>query len=139
MLEVKRILVPIDSSDISEHAMQEAANLNTLFGAEIHVLYVADINKLAINAYLSGNILLEISKAGEKILSKADQFFTEDNLTKVYRTGDPAEVILGYAEDIEPDYIIIGSRGLGWVKGVLLGSVSKSVIEHSKCPVIVVK
>ena len=137
---MKRILVPIDSSEIAERAMQEAIKVNRFGEAEVHVLYVADINKLAINAYLSGNVLLEIGKAGERILNAAVEKFPESmKVVKVYRTGDPAETITEYAKEIDADLIIMGSRGLGLVRGVLLGSVSKYVLERTKCPVLIVK
>lgn len=137
---MKRILVPIDSSEIAERAMQEAIKVNRFGEAEVHVLYVADINKLAINAYLSGNVLLEIGKAGERILNAAVEKFPESmKVVKVYRTGDPAETITEYAKEINVDLIIMGSRGLGLVRGVLLGSVSKYVLERTKCPVLIVK
>ena len=137
---MKRILVPIDSSEIAERAMQEAIKVNRFGEAEVHVLYVADINKLAINAYLSGNVLLEIGKAGERILNAALEKFPESmKVVKVYRTGDPAETITEYAKEINADLIIMGSRGLGLVRGVLLGSVSKYVLERTKCPVLIVK
>lgn len=137
---MKRILVPIDSSEIAERAMQEAIKVNRFGEAEMHVLYVADINKLAINAYLSGNVLLEIGKAGERILNAALEKFPESmKVVKVYRTGDPAETITEYAKEIDADLIIMGSRGLGLVRGVLLGSVSKYVLERTKCPVLIVK
>lgn len=61
------------------------------------------------------------------------------HVVKVYRTGDPAEAIMDYAKEINTDLIIMGSRGLGLVRGVLLGSVSKYVLEHAKCPVLIVK
>lgn len=139
-VNMKRILVPIDSSEIAERAMQEAIKVNRFGEAEVHVLYVADINKLAINAYLSGNVLLEIGKAGERILNTALEAFPESmKVVKVYRTGDPAETITEYAKEIDADLIIMGSRGLGLVRGVLLGSVSKYVLEHTKCPVLIVK
>lgn len=137
---MKRVLVPIDSSEIAERAMQEAIKVNRFGEAEVHVLYVADINKLAINAYLSGNVLLEIGKAGERILNAALEKFPESmKVVKVYRTGDPAETITEYAKEIDADLIIMGSRGLGLVRGVLLGSVSKYVLERTKCPVLIVK
>lgn len=137
---MKRILVPIDSSEIAERAMHEAIKVNRFGEAEVHILYVADINKLAINAYLSGNVLLEIGKAGDRILNNArDEFPESMNVVKVYRTGDPAETITEYAKEINADLIIMGSRGLGLVRGVLLGSVSKYVLEHTKCPVLIVK
>ena len=54
-------------------------------------------------------------------------------------TGAPAVVVLDFAESNNIDLIIMGSRGLGVVKGVLLGSVSQYVVEQAKCPVMVVK
>ncbi len=140
MTKLKRILVPIDSSEIAERAMKEAIKVNHLNDAEIHILYVADINRLAINAYLSGNVLLEIEKAGERILDSAKELFPENmKVIPVYRTGDPAEIIKDYEHEISADLIVMGSRGLGLVRGVLLGSVSKYVLEHAKCPVLIVK
>ena len=73
MDNVKRILVPIDSSEIAERAMQQAIKINRLNEAEVHILYVADINKLAINAYLSDNVLIEIEKSGQCILNAAKE------------------------------------------------------------------
>lgn len=140
MANFKRILVPIDSSEIAERAMQEAIRINRFNEAEIHVLYVADINKLAINAYLSGNVLIEIEKAGQRILDSAKKLFPEGmNIVCTYRTGDPAEAIKDYEKEISANLIVMGSRGLGLVRGVLLGSVSKYVLEHAKCPVLIVK
>lgn len=140
MDNLKRILVPIDSSEIAQRAITQAIKVNRFGEAVIHLLYVADINKLAINAYLSNNVLAEIGKAGDKILDEAKAMFPEDmKVVKVYRTGEPAETVDHYADEIKPDLIIMGSRGLGLVRGVLLGSVSKYVLEHAKCPVLIVK
>ncbi|MDF2564158.1 MAG: hypothetical protein K0Q53_553, partial [Massilibacillus sp.] len=54
-------------------------------------------------------------------------------------TGSPAVVILDVAANENSDLIVMGSRGLGVVKGVLLGSVSQHLVEQAKCPVMVVK
>lgn len=89
MDNVKRILVPIDSSEIAERAMQQAIKINRLNEAEVHILYVADINKLAINAYLSDNVLIEIEKSGQCILNAAKELFPEGmKIVCAYRTGD---------------------------------------------------
>ena len=48
-------------------------------------------------------------------------------------------MIVDAAEDCGADLIVMGSRGLGLVKGVLLGSVSQYVVENAKCAVMVVK
>lgn len=53
--------------------------------------------------------------------------------------GDPASEILATAEKVGADLIVIGSRGLGALKGVVLGSVSQKVAQLAACPVMIVK
>jgi len=53
--------------------------------------------------------------------------------------GYPAELILAESDAINADLIVIGSRGLGRVEGLLLGSVSGAVVMGSKIPVTIVK
>ena len=105
-----------------------------------HFLYVANINQLAINACLSDAILSAVTKAGDVILERAmEKVPAGIEKEASSETGSPAVVILDYLEDHPMDLVIMGSRGLGVVKGVLLGSVSQYVVEQAKCPVLVVK
>lgn len=53
--------------------------------------------------------------------------------------GDPASSILGTAKDMDADLIIIGTRGLGNLKGLLMGSVSQKVTQLSECSCVTVK
>jgi len=53
--------------------------------------------------------------------------------------GDPTECIVEFARKTKCDEIVIGSRGLGGVKGLLLGSVASKVVQTSPVPVVVVK
>ena len=54
-------------------------------------------------------------------------------------TGDPAERICAYAEEIDARLIAIGRRGYGTVASLLLGSVSNAVMRRASCPVLVVR
>ncbi len=137
---VKNILVPVDGSEGADKAVEKAVDLAQATGATIHFLYVANINQLAINACLSDAILEAVTKAGKVILERAKSMVPADvNCDLHSETGSPAVVILDFAEDNDADLIVMGSRGLGVVKGVLLGSVSQYIIEQSQCPVLVVK
>ena len=60
------------------------------------------------------------------------------HITTRLATGDPAEQICGYAEEIGARLIAIGTRGHGTVAALLLGSVSNAVIRGASCPVLVV-
>lgn len=136
----KRILVPVDGSEIAERVVEQAIYLAQLNEARLDFIYVANINQLAINACLSEAILESVMKAGNVILDRAMDKVPEGVQASGYtETGSPAAVILEFAEKEDNDLIVIGSRGLGLVKGVLLGSVSQHVVERAHCPVVVVK
>jgi len=53
--------------------------------------------------------------------------------------GDPVTEILAVAEKENADLIVIGSRGLGAIRGAMMGSVSQKVVQTAKCPVMIVK
>ncbi|WP_026187074.1 universal stress protein [Ensifer sp. BR816] len=53
--------------------------------------------------------------------------------------GDYAETILSVAQEIGADMIVVGSRGLGRFRGMLLGSVSRKIAQHAHCSVMVVR
>lgn len=53
--------------------------------------------------------------------------------------GSPARSILEVAETRECELIIIGTRGLGLLEGLLLGSQAQKVVSNAKCPVLIVK
>ncbi len=79
--------------------------------------------------------------AAEEVLLKAladvgvsDQ---DDSVTTAPVEGQPAEVLIGQAQDAE--LLVVGSRGHGTLVGMLLGSVSQYVAAHSPCPVVVIK
>ena len=144
MTDIKRILVPVDGSETSDRAIEEAIKIAEVYNSDIHILYVANINQLAINACLSDAILEAVTKAGNEILEKAANKVPEKiNVITTSETGSPSGspsvTITDFADEIKADLVVIGSRGLGLVKGVLLGSVSQYVVEHAPCPALVVK
>ena len=137
---IKNVLDPVDGSEGADRAIEQAIMIAKMCDAKINFLYVANINQLAINAVLSDAILDSVTKAGNVILERAMEMVPEGILKESFSdTGAPAVVVLDFAESNNIDLIIMGSRGLGVVKGVLLGSVSQYVVEQAKCPVMVVK
>lgn len=53
--------------------------------------------------------------------------------------GDPADEIVRITEKEKADLLVIGSRGLGSITGVLIGSVSQKIVHEVSCPVMIVK
>lgn len=140
MIKLKNILIPVDGSETSDRAIEQAIALAQVCEAKLNFLYVANINQLAINACLSDAILAAVTKAGSVILERALEKVPAGIEAEAFsETGSPAVVILDFANADDIDLVVIGSRGLGVVKGVLLGSVSQHLVEQANCPVMVVK
>jgi len=78
----------------------------------------------------------------KKILEEALNYFTEKgiNARTVFKEGHPAETIVEVGCGEGFDFIIIGNRGLGGLKKIMLGSVSNAVVQQAeKCTVVVVR
>ncbi|WP_029059120.1 universal stress protein [Stappia stellulata] len=83
-----------------------------------------------------------VSALGDRIAEDAANRSREMGVSSVdvrVVAGDCAESILDTARDIGADLIVMGSRGLGGLKGLLLGSVSSKVSQHATCSVLTVR
>lgn len=87
----------------------------------------------------------DISKARHALTSRilegakgraADASVTDISL--VFDHGDPAETIMTIAAREQADLVVVGKRGVGAISQILLGSVSRSVVDKAQCPVTVV-
>lgn len=79
---------------------------------------------------------------GDEILARAKKRAIERgarNVSTQSCIGDYADQILDTAEAEKPGMIVLGSRGLGRMRGTLLGSVSQKVLHHAKCTVVVAR
>lgn len=141
---VKHILVPYDGSEPSNHAFELALELAKLYKANVMVVTCivihAHVNPVLNVAFLD---TIKLQKEGaKKDLSKLESKVKEFGIpfqTDVLEAISITDVLVSYAESHNIDLIIMGSRGLGGFKKLLLGSVASGVVEHSKCPVLIVK
>jgi len=136
--------VPLDGSANSSRALQYALDLAKRYGASITLLHIVERPIYAYGypeaAMIPGeDVYLALRREGEKLLSErkgevaAQGIPVETSLV----TGDPSEEILKASE--ASDLIVMGSRGLGRVKSLLLGSVSSKVSHYVKKPVLVIR
>ncbi len=140
-----KLLVGIDGSENSLRAAKYAAELVEHFpGSGITLVYV---DTLAIQIKLKGGSLPpnyeELVLQGREItLEKAEELLSEKQVSydvKILEGYDIAETICDYAREYNYDQIVLGTRGLGNIKGIVLGSVSHKVIQIAPCPVTFVK
>ena len=81
-----------------------------------------------------------MEETGKKILSEVAEDVPADMKVKcVFEVGSPGPAVLAVAKKYDADLIVMGSRGLGPLKGLFMGSVSSYVTSHSTCPVLIVK
>ena len=136
------ILLAVDGSEHALNAARMAAQLaRSMDSAELRIAVVYDSIppllgdpdfQIVLNARLDET---------EKILQRAVKAVGEVPSTVSTETiaGDPAEAIIKIADTRKCDLIVMGSRGLGRLAGLVLGSVSQKVVSHAPCPVLIVR
>lgn len=137
---LKRILVALDSSNLSAQVVTTVQQLQLPADAEIVVAHVLDQSKADLEvASDRPPVLTEaIPKDSlEKLEAYQAALPTESSLEVV--AGDPAEEIIRLANIHKADLIVIGSRGLTGVDRILQRSVSGQVVEEAHCSVLVVR
>ncbi len=140
-----KVLVPVDGSEYSMRAVEYAltmakshpetkVTLLTVACAELSKTY--DFNLMNIE-----ELYKQCIDTWRPILNKAKKMFTDAELDveDVILGGDPATIIIDYINEHGLDRVIMGSRGQGSIKGLILGSVAYKVLGKVKVPVTIIK
>lgn len=138
---MERIVVGIDGSDTSQHALRWALEEGRLRQAAVEVVHAWHPPCLAAYPHSVPAFDPEIyEKAAKQVL---DTVVDEEDtaglpvpVERIVALGGAASLIVETAKGA--DLVVVGSRGLGEFKGLLLGSVSQQVTHHAPCPVVVV-
>ncbi|RKQ95722.1 nucleotide-binding universal stress UspA family protein [Kushneria sinocarnis] len=141
------ILVPIDGSEDAQRALAIACQLQQLSGGQLQLLNIPEL-PVADDwlGYQTGASPLDYTpeKAeaqGRETLEAAWQQSGQENqeaVNFIVRQGVPAHVIVSEAGQLGADAIVMGSRGLSDLKGLVTGSVSHKVSHLAPCTVITV-
>lgn len=139
-----RILVAIDGSKMSEKVLITAAQLAKQYEAKLTLINVGKELVIPPNVVITDlqKILAEVSKAGHELLREAQEKLKVQGIeaSSLFVQGSSiSRKIVEVACEQQHDLIVIGSRGLGNIKEVMLGGVSHKVTQLSKCPVLIVK
>ncbi len=138
---MKQFLVPIDGSEGSNAAIDEALDLAHEVGAHVTFAFVRKPpSSLLGYPYYERLLSTELARARATIdaaTSKALQIGV-DAQSEILE-GDPVDEILSFADNDGADLIVMGSRGRGALAGALLGSVSSGVAQHASVPVLIAK
>jgi len=139
-----RILVPVDGSENSFKAAQQAIDLGLCCEAELEFLHVVNLGSSLSRSQANAqqtkdtSVLEDVIDRGRKILDQALDLVPETLKAKGHCvSGVPETAILQEAQKC--DVIVMGTRGLGALRAVLVGSVSSYVLNNAKCSVLLVK
>jgi len=147
---IKKILVPVDGSDHAKKAVQYATDIALKYNAGVHLIHVVSEPKIPeeLLDYVREEHISEspsyvyLEKIGQRIMGRAEKEVQDKGIKDVHAVvvqGDPADKILDYAQKAGIDMIFMGSRGLGKIKSIVLGSVSNKVCQMADCTCVTVK
>ena len=138
----ERILLAVDGSEHALHATRKAAELARLMKpVEFRIvvaydpipLYLGEPNMQIAITNRKGEAEEVLNMAVKEVGSLPCEIHTE------LLEGDSASAIIEVANTRKSDLIVMGSRGLGRLAGLLLGSTSQKVVAHAPCPVLIVR
>ncbi len=140
--EYRKVLVPVDGSPSSFHALEQAFQFSSkdeewITVACVSTSYQGDLDTLTVK----DTIVARMRHACEKNLAKAREIAVAKGYlikTVLLEEGDPSSRIVELADANDHEMIIMGRRGLSRLERVFVGSVTKRVIGHSHGDVVVV-
>lgn len=141
-----KIVVAVDGSSWSTFSIQALAHFTppeelTL----VHALHLPDFNYPMMTPDLreeaQEEIKAQLHQEGEEFLDDARKKLPADfsRVQRVHQIGHPVEVIVETVQSAHADLLIMGARGLGPVKELVLGSISHRVLQHAPCSTMIVK
>lgn len=140
-------LIAFDGSENALRAIDEVLDTMDTSKLYVHLLNVCEpvqINEVAFNKDPISdmlNIKSAREEAGLALLTPAKARLESVGiaLDVHVRTGNPAEVIIDFSREYHCDLIVMGTRGMGTIKNLLLGSVASKVIHLTEKPLLLVK
>ena len=137
-----KLLVPIDGSDNSFRALNHAIFLSKIVAQTTALHAMENLPFAHVGSQKALNaIILKYQEESENILNKSRDIGSKNGVKvkTVLKKGDATSIIIDYSKKEDYDTIIMGRRGMGKLRQLVLGSTSTKVLSHSDCTVVIVK
>ena len=138
-----RILVPIDGSDEALRALEHAVRMARLIGeAEIHLVNVQPPVSGSVGTFVgTDNVARFHQEESDNALAAARKLLEREGVqvNAAMRIGSSGQAIAEYANELPCDQIVMGTRGLGRIGSLVLGSVATQVVHLTEFPVTLIK
>ena len=132
----ERILLPTDGSEDAVRATEAASDLAKRSGAELHVVHVWH----DVRGFAHDFVKRELKRQGQEILDEQVERIRASGgeVAKAYiRKGRTSNEVIALCKEIDAGLLVVGSRGLGTVQRILMGSQSEEIVHHAQVPVLV--
>jgi len=137
---VREIVVGVDGSESAQAALRFALDEARLRGASVRAVAAWHIPAAAYGGAFDPGLVAGLGPRTQEVLEQALERAAEHaagvDVEPVVREGPPARVLLEEADDAA--LLVVGSRGLGGFRGLMLGSVGQQCTHHAPCPVVIV-
>lgn len=131
----RHILVPVDFSESSRRALEEAGDLASRTGAVVTLLHVLELPASGLVPEAEQRAVTLLEEWGELVEQK-----TRTRVWNLVKTGTPAQQVLATAaDDPSIDLIVLGSHGRTGMSRLLIGSVAEKVVRHAHRPVLIAR
>ncbi len=138
-----RILVPLDGTELAEKSLHYAMELTARSGAELDLLHVCGPEECHCGpdgCHVEPMHRVYIEHTADVLKRRLQEAGVEEaKVRSVIRTGDPAHVILGYADENDVSLIVMATHGRSGVKRWIMGSVAMKIHRCSTAPVRLVR
>ncbi len=133
-----KYLVPTDYSANAQDALQYALDMARLSNAEVHVLSVLSFPPST--AGTTGSLAIRMKEDAQAKMEEVLKFCEEQSFEvhPSIREGGVVPTVLNMVEEVEPDLIIMGTKGSSSIDSVVLGSVASKIIQKSPVPVLAI-
>nr|HDN00551.1 universal stress protein [Deltaproteobacteria bacterium] len=143
MLEIKKILYPVDFFESSDNILPYVKLMAEKLGAEIELIHVvrgsADFVGFEMGTAWYSSFEAELLEGGQKAMYRfAEEKFPGQDIKTTIAVGDVTEEIIKHAVKSGTDMIIIGTHGRKGLDKIMFGSVAAGVVKGAHCPVLTV-
>jgi len=143
MMAIERILVPIDFSQSSLKALDEAVEFSRPYEAELILLFVVErgFYESPLLVPDSGALLKHQARAAEENLEEICKSLGKRGVTcrTVVASGVAYQAIVETAKRVHANLIVISTHGRTGLAHISIGSVAERVVQHAACPVLVIR
>ncbi|CAN5680787.1 universal stress protein [soil metagenome] len=130
------ILLATDGSEDAARATEAASDLASKSGAELHMVHVWH----DVRGFTHDFVKRELKRQGQEVLDEQVEKVRAagGKVAKAHlRGGRTSNQVIALGEEIGAGLLVVGSRGLGTVQRILMGSQSEEIVHHAQIPVLV--